>query len=78
MALKMAVVVDYQNVYLTGTCLWTPRRPREDTGPPVLLAVVPHRPAGHRSVTAPNCLDHLRQRPKITSVTTAPTTPPDA
>ena len=54
MALKMAVVVDYQNVHLTAAGLYMPGRPPEDTRPPALLAVAPHRPAGHRSVTAPN------------------------
>ena len=31
MALKMAVVVDYQNVHLTASCLYMPGRPPEET-----------------------------------------------
>ena len=30
MALKMAVVVDYQNVHLTAVCLYMPGRPPEE------------------------------------------------
>ena len=41
MALKMAVVVDYQNVHLTAAGLYMPGRPPEDTRPPALLAVAP-------------------------------------